>query len=162
MKGALCVLAGVVLLMVCTVRGEENNVPAPRFTRATVEQTEQSLVQALESNSPGLHVSAAQTARDLKTLMPERSFSRLAIPLMRIVKDEGAESCARVVAAMALHELHSAIGDFAIAREVIFSDCPKMRHICSWLTYYQWLENHPESAGTVVDDPNNITMGFGK
>ena len=101
---------------------------------------------ALESESPGLQTSAAITIRELKMMMPERSFSCFVIPLMRIVKTEEADRCSRVIAAIALHDLHSEMGDFAIARASKFCDCDKMKHICTWLTYYRLLENHPELA----------------
>ena len=160
MKTVLVFLAGVGLMVFTSARAMDNAVPAARFTRATVDQTERSLVLALESNSVGLRTSAAQTIRDLKVLIPERSFSRLVIPLMRIVKDHDADGCARVIAAIALHELRSAVGDFAISREAEFADCPKMRHICSWLAHYRHLEEHPEAQNQATDVPNALTLKF--
>jgi hypothetical protein len=112
-------------VVVSADRAKDAGTSAPAFTRATVEQTEKSLVKAL---------------------MPERSFSCFAIPLMRIVKNIDEERCVRLLAAIALHELHSAVGDYAIAREATFADCPKMKHLCKWLTYHQALEDRPELA----------------
>lgn len=68
------------------------------------------------------------------------------IPLMQLVKCEDANRCARVVAAITLHELHSAIGDYAIAQQARFTECPCITRTCSWLAYYQILEDHPEYA----------------
>lgn len=158
MKAVLVLLVVAGLVIFSTGWAKDNAVPSPRFTRATVDQTEKSLVMALGSNSLGLRTSAAQTVRDLKALMPERSYSRLVIPLMRIVKDQDAERCSRVIAALALHELHSAVGDFAIAREAQFTDCPKMKHICSWLAHERYLESHPEIQNQANIKPDEITM----
>ncbi len=125
---------------------QDSTVLAGLFKNATIEATERSLVMALESESPGLQTSAALTVRELKELMPDRSFSCLVIPLMRIVKTEEADGCSRVIAAIALHELHSAIGDYAIKCAAKSCECDKMKRICTWLTYYQLLEDHPELA----------------
>ncbi len=162
MKAVFVLLLAVALVNMSTAWSMDNSARAPRFTRATVDQTEESLVMALQSNSLGLQTSAAQTIRDLKSLFPERSFSRFIIPLMRIVKDQDAEACSRVVAALALHELHSARGDFAIQREARFTDCPKMRHICSWLAYNRYLENHPEARNQAATQVEELTMIFGE
>jgi hypothetical protein len=65
---------------------------------------------------------------------------------MRIVKDESRPCQARVTAAIALHELHSARGDYAIKQTALFTDCKHTKHVCNWLSYYQYLEEHPELA----------------
>ena len=160
MKSVLVLLVAVGLMVFTSAWAKDSAVPAARFTKATVDQTEKSLVLALESNSVGLRTSAAQTVRDLKVLMPERSFSRLVIPLMRIVKDQDTDGCSRVIAAIALHELRSAVGDFAISREAKFADCPKMRRICNWLTHYRYMEEHPEAPNQVIAVPNALTLKF--
>ena len=103
-------------------------------------------MKALESNSPGLQLTAAATVREMKALMPERSFSPLVIPLMRIVKDEAADRDARIVAAIALHELHSDKGDFAIKSMAQDTGNERFAYICSWLTFYRVKENNPEYA----------------
>lgn len=143
-------ILGVLLLsatvVAASVRAQDNSSTVVRFKNSTLEQTEKSLVRALESNSPGMHASAAQTIRELKTLMPAESFSCFVVPLMRIVKDEHAERCTRILAALALHDLHSARGDFAIARTALFTDCPRLKQLCSWLTYYRFREVHPENT----------------
>jgi hypothetical protein len=162
MKAVFVLLFAVALVNVSTAWSTDNTAQAARFTRATVEQTEKSLVMALASNSVGLRTSAAQTVRDLKALMPERSFSHLVIPLMRIVKDQNMEDCSRVVAALALHELHSATGDFAIEREARLTDCAKMKHLCSWLAYIRYLEDHPDAKNQASKKIDELTMRFGE
>lgn len=124
--------------------------PAGRFINATVEQSEQSLKLALESNSAGLQVSAAQTARDLKALLPREEFSSLIIPLMRIVKNEDAGTPCRIVAAIALHNLRSERGDYAIARAAQFTGNERVKHICSWLSYHRKHGEGLQPEGNVV------------
>jgi hypothetical protein len=141
MRTILGLCIGAIFLIVPLVHAQDNNAPVKRFVNLTIEQSEKSLVQALESNSFGMRLSAANTVRQLKEAYPEQSFSSLVFPLMRIVKDEGVEPSCRIVAAIALHELHSAVGDFAIARTAQFTDSPRVKHICSWLTYYRFLED---------------------
>jgi hypothetical protein len=134
------------LIVATPANAQDPSTLAGLFKNASIEATEQSLVMALNSESPGLQTSAALTVRELKALMPDRSFSCFVIPLMRIVKTEQADRCSRVIAAIALHDLHSAIGDYAIKCAAKFSECDRMKRICTWLAYSRLLENHPELA----------------
>ena len=156
------IVAVAILFVASFAQAQYNGDQVVRFKNATIEQTEKSLIQALESNSPGLQMSAAVTIRELKTLFPNRSFSSLVIPLMRIVKDEDGEGCSRVVAALALHDLHSAIGDYAISRAAQFAECSQLKRACAWLTYYRYAENHPEMAAADSNKSKDFTFGFGK
>ena len=111
------------------------------LSEAQLNVIEQNLVQALESNSPGLQASAAQVIRDVKKLRPEFKFSRSVIPLMGNVKNERSDIGARIVATLALHELKTARGDFAISRSAKFSNNGRIQHLCTWLTYARAKEN---------------------
>ncbi len=145
MRTSTMVIGGLLILGGVAARSQTvQNAPGP-FTRATVEQTEQSLVKALESNSPGLQLSAAATIRELKALMPDRPFSCFVIPLMRVVKNENGDRDARIVAAIALHELHSGKGDYAI-KSMASSTNERFAYICSWLTFNRAKEENPELA----------------
>jgi hypothetical protein len=135
MRTALALCLGMMVLVAAPVKALDETLPTPRFVNATVDQSEKSLKMALESISAGSQLTAAQTVRELKTLLPGRYFSSLVIPLMRIVKDENSDTHSRVVAAIALHELRSAMGDFAISRTAQFTDNHQVKHVCSWLTY---------------------------
>ena len=106
-----------------------------------LDQIEKNLILALESNSPGLQATAARTLKQVKALAPQYSFGDCIIPLMRIVKDENREVGARIMAGLALHELRSARGDFAIKREAEFTDVGQVRHVYQWLAYTRFLEN---------------------
>jgi hypothetical protein len=146
MKALTVLFAGAAMLFATSVRAQTNDGSVNRFKNATIEQTEKSLVLALESNSPGVQLSAAQTVRELKALYPSRSFSMFVIPLMALVKNEEESPSTRVLAAIALHELHSARGAYAIAQTAKFTDCARLKHTCEWLAYYQWLDDHPDIA----------------
>jgi len=138
MKAALVFCLGMMLPLVTQpLLAQDETPPVGRFTHATIEQVKKSLRTALETPSPSLQITAAYTTRQLKELLPDEEFSSLVIPLMRIVKDENAETSARMVAAVTLHRLHSATGDFAISRTAQFTDNARVKNICSLLTSYQ-------------------------
>jgi hypothetical protein len=120
------------------------------FKGSTVDVIERSLAMALRTPSPGMQASASQVIRDLKVLLPDQDFSLLVIPLMGIVKDEDADVSVRMVAAIALHDLQSGKGDFAIQRVAQFTKNERMKHHCLWLTYERVLKNPPASKTTAV------------
>jgi len=135
MKKILVLAAGVSILTAGVASAQDLSGPAFNPANAVrLEQSKKSLVMALESSSPGLQSSAAQTVRELKTLIPDDPFTCMVIPLMRIVKDEDAAVEARILAALALHELNSAKGDFAIKGEAKYSDVSRFQYICAALT----------------------------
>ncbi len=146
MRTSVVILGGLFILAGVAAQAQTTQIESKPFQHATVEQTEKSLVKALESNSPGLQLTAAATIRELKALMPERSFSSLVIPLMRVVKDEGADRDARIVAAIALHELHSEKGDYAIKSMAGGTANERFAYICSWLTVYRVKQGNPDFA----------------
>lgn len=96
---------------------------------------ERNLVVALESGVACMAADAALVLRDLKRIRPEQSFTSAVIPLMRILKNDECRCGCRVAAALALHQLQSERGDFAIEREAQFSSSRYVRHICRWLAY---------------------------
>ena len=117
-----------------------------QFSLQQLDRIEKSLISAMESNRPNLQASAAYTLLKLKTLVPGYSFSESIIPLMRIVKDESHEVGARVAAGLALHELRSERGDFAISREAKFTEVRLLNHLYSWLAYARFQERKNASA----------------
>jgi hypothetical protein len=139
-------LVGCFLMCGASVRAQVGSEKVQPFTHATIEQSEQSLVKALESTSPGLQVSAAATVRELKQMFPDRPFSCFVNPLMGIVKNENADRNARIVAAIALHELHSDKGDYAIKTMARLTADERLAYICSWLNRYRIEGEQPEVA----------------
>lgn len=153
---AFCV--GLVIVIAPLVKAQEDSPPVQWFIRATFEQTEQALLEGLQSTNPDILSSVAITVRDLQRLYPERSYSSFVIPLMRIVKNESAEQNARVSAAITLHQLRSAMGDYAISRTAQFTDNERVKHICSWLTYYRQREKQQDATATVEKIPIQISL----
>lgn len=152
MKKSHAVCAAPVMMISPLVRAEDGASTTLRFVHATVEQSEQSVLMGIDdSRDPRMLTSAASTMRQLKELFPDRSFPGFVIPLMRIVKNEGLDPTSRVTAAIALHRLQSAMGDFAIKRVGQFTSSDRVRHICTWLTYYRELgQQAPEISETPV------------
>ncbi len=125
-----------IAMLVCTSSAlSARNPDDVWFKGATVDAIERSLAMALRTPSPGMQASASQIVRDLKTLLPDQDFSLLIIPLMAVVKNEDADVSVRMVAALALYDLRSAKGDFAIERVGRFTHNDRLRHLCSWLSY---------------------------
>lgn len=136
----LCV--GLVIMMSPLVRADETS-PAPRFTNATIEHTEQTMVQGLAYSNPYMTAAIAITVRDLKGLYPNQEFASLVIPLMGALKDEDAPVFSRTAAATALHELRSARGDYAIEEMTFLGSSERVKNVCMWLKYYRLIEKYP-------------------
>ena len=151
MKAFAAILAVVLLCAVPALYAQDASKNDLPFQRATADQTEQSLKKALESNSTGLQISAALTVREMKRMMPKRSFTSLVIPLMGILKNEKAEESVRTIAAMALHDLHSSRGDYAIKMLAEDPASPGIQKMCQWLSYYKMNEQKPEYATKEVE-----------
>jgi hypothetical protein len=137
MKHLLALCVALVVLMSPSVKAQEE---VRRFIHATFEQTEQELLAGLQDTRPEILTSVALTVRDLKQLYPERSFSAFVIPLMRIVKDENGDETSRITAAIALNELRSAMGDFAISRTAQFTGSERVKRIYSWIAHNRHAE----------------------
>jgi len=132
----LCVMVSAIA---STIRaGDEPGTN--QFTEEKLNSIERNMVLTLESSIPGIQASAAQTVRDLKRLAPDYSFSRLVIPLMRILKDSNGETGPKILAALALHELGSEMGDFTIRRVAQFSEVPQLKRLCTWMVYERMVE----------------------
>lgn len=149
---ALCLVAGG---MLCT---------APAFAGGTddyigslpqqkIDLIERNIVNALESDIPGMQADAAQVVRDLKRLRPEQSFSACIIPLMALLKNEQGDGGARVLAALALDQLDSQRGHFAILRVASFTSDARLKHLCGWLAYERIAKKHPEEKGLASFEP---------
>ncbi len=127
-KRIVAALSGAVLLF-GMARANDSSSSGVLTANQDLGLMERNIVQALESGIPGLEVSAALTLKQVKLLLPSVEFSRTVIPLMRLVKDQDKNPRVRSAAALALHELHSATGDYAISRAAIFTDDHLVRHM---------------------------------
>ncbi len=103
----------------------------PQFTEEKINLIEDNLVKDLESPIPGVVIGGAQTVREMKKAVPTHDFAKLIIPLMAIVKDENGDRAARIIAALALHEIKSDRGDFAISREGEMSGDEVFKSLCA-------------------------------
>lgn len=145
---SMLVLVLVVVTATSAFGGKNNDELV--FKGTPVSLIERNLAIALKTPIPGIQASASQTARELMRLVPEYEFGSLVIPLMAIVKDEGSESSVRMLAALALHEIHSARGDFAIQRTPRFTSSSRMAHLCSWLAVERMKKDAPAPQETAM------------
>jgi hypothetical protein len=154
MKNFVVVLVGSILLG-SLVAGQSR----PQFTEKKLKQIDRNLVQCLKSDIPCVVCTALKTVRDVKALAPEYSFSHeMTIALMRIVKDEkrhqegdsagSVERCCnvRILAAVALNDMKSEMGDYAIKMQAKFTQSKRLKYICTWLAYNRMIENQGPST----------------
>jgi hypothetical protein len=130
---ALTLLCGIP----CVAQQSAENGGSPRppqFTEEKISLIEDNLVNDLESTIPGVVIGGTQTVREMKKAVPSHDFSKLIIPLMRIVKDEEADRAARILAALALDEIDSDRGNFAISREGEMSKDEVFKSLCANLS----------------------------
>ncbi len=144
------VLLGLALFAASVMaQGEARH--SPYFSDEKLYQFETNLIIALQSGYPSLESSAAQTLRELKAYNPGFSYSRSIIPLMHIVKTETADTRSRLCAILALHDLKSDRGDYAIAITAKFSDNQKVKKLCYWLAYTRQMEKTQLAVNTVQE-----------
>jgi hypothetical protein len=114
------------------VSAGSNGAPkAPQFTEEKIALIEENLVKDLESTVPGVVIGGVQTVREMKKAVPAHDYSKLIIPLMRIVKDEEADRAERILAALALDEIDSERGNFAISREAEMAKDEVFKTLCA-------------------------------
>jgi hypothetical protein len=140
MKQAIVVLAALCVLAVAA-QGQETSATTriekqhktSRFQGQHMKQTEATILQALEGNSPGVQQSSVQTLRELEQMYPAYSFSTLVMPLGDLLNNIHADGVVRRLAALALDELHSDAGDAAIKNVANANDDKGLQTLCSAL-----------------------------
>lgn len=120
------------------------------FKGTPVDLIERNLAAALRMQSDGVQASASQVVRDLKTLLPSQEFTSVVIPLMRIVKNEEGDAAVRMVAALALYDLKSSRGDFALSQMARFSKNERIKHLCTWLAIERNRQRSETSESTAL------------
>ncbi|MBI5472526.1 MAG: hypothetical protein HY961_09295 [Ignavibacteriae bacterium] len=128
----LAVVAALLSFAASAMAKEKSNEPLT-YRGALVSTIEENLTIGMKHYSPGVRLSAIRTARDLKALYPQESFDSFVIPLMTVLKDKNAPSQSRILAALALHDLRTARGDFAISQTALFTDDSRLANACAWL-----------------------------
>jgi hypothetical protein len=121
-----------------------NDASTPKIvlTQEKLRLIEQNLIIGLESNIPTLQASAALVLRQVKEIAPAYEFSLSVIPLMRLVRTESYDPTVRMAAALALHGLRTAQGDFAIARIAKFEDNPRVKKLLQAMAYERGLQSN--------------------
>jgi hypothetical protein len=103
------------------------------FLKEHLNQTEEMLLQSLESNDTNLVSSSVQTIRELEQAFPGEAFSSFIEPLSNIVRNENSDTHARILSALALDELHSDKGDASIYEVARTTHNQSVKDICSAL-----------------------------
>lgn len=149
--GAFAVVLLGLALMTASAMTQGEVRRTPYFSDEKLYLFETNLIIALQSEYPGLEASAAQTLRELKVYNPDFSYSRSVIPLMHIVKTESGDTRARLCAILALHDLKSDRGDYAIATTAKFSGNTQVQRLCSWLAYTRQVEKTQAIVHTIEE-----------
>ena len=149
---AFCLVAGGMLCTAPAFAGGSDGYIGS-LGQQRIDLIEQNIVNALQSDIPGMQADAAQLVRDLRSLRPEQPFADCVIPLMAIVKNEDVDSGARILAALALDQLESPMGHFTISRMASFTSDPRLKHVCSWLAYERKTGKHSDEKGIASFEP---------
>jgi hypothetical protein len=148
-RGLMLLVVGLLLIAVpalsqtdeSTTRVERQH-HLTRFQKNHMDQTEKSLREAIESESVGLQKTGIQAVRDLEQLDTRYPFADLIGPLSDKLKDSKADGTVRMLAALALDELHSDAGDAAIQSVADDKTANQgLRNLCKALLVRSWLES---------------------
>lgn len=132
---ALSILFSSMAVAIAQVDSTSKEVSqSKQFTDAKLKLIEENLVRDLENPAVGVCIGGAQAIRELKAKVPHFTFSKVINPLMHIVKDEQADRAARILAALALSDLDSERGNFAIQREGELASDELFKTLCVNLT----------------------------
>ena len=94
---------------------------------------EANLAATLANENPTIQAQAVQTMRELAQMFPSYPFKSLIAPLGAKLKDEKTDGTVRLLAALALDELHSDAGD-AVIKDVAGSSQDKsLQALCTAL-----------------------------
>ncbi len=139
-RSLLCI---ILVAGICGIALAEPPSPSSaNLTQAKLALIEKNLAIGLESGIPSLQASAALVLRQVKSLAPDYDFSLCIIPLMRIVRTSGYDVEARLASAVALHDLKSARGDFAIARIARFEDNARVKKVFTAMAFESGLQGN--------------------
>ncbi len=115
-----------------TTRLEAQHKP-PSSMAAHVPQYETNLVKMLDNEDVAVQAQAVQTIRDLEQMFPKYAFEKSLAPLEKKLKDEKADGTVRLLAALALDELHSDAGDAVIKSVANSSQDKGLKDLCTAL-----------------------------
>lgn len=112
--------------------GEQHN---SEFLKSHLKTTETMLIQHLRDTTMASELSAVQTIRELEQIFPNDAFSSFIEPLSDIVKNEKLDTQLRILAAIALDELHSDEGDKVIYEAANNSNNESVKNICRAISF---------------------------
>jgi len=133
-------IANVLCIAACGIVDAGSKEAQRTLTKVRVERIEKDLINAFRSDIPGLQTSAATTLLQVRKEVPEYSWSKCIIPLLRVVNDENSNPDARIAAALVLYELKSSHGNFSIVQNARFSSNARVKRFCSMLAAYHRLD----------------------
>ncbi len=93
------------------------------------------LLQHLQNDTTNSKLTAVQTVRELEQIFPDNSFSSFLEPLSEIVQNEESGTQLRILAAIALDELHSDAGDKAIYEAAKNSKNESVKNVCTAISF---------------------------
>lgn len=119
MKNSYMLIILISATLLTTVNAQSHNTRLEKqhkvkFINSSLEQTEEMILESLQSDKVGIVASSAQTIRQLQEIFPDKPFSSLIDPLIKIIQDEEGDTHVRILSALALDGLHSKKGDDAI------------------------------------------------
>jgi hypothetical protein len=122
MKRLLVALAVAIVMFAASLQAQEvpsdTRIASQHKTPSGMEKQlpkhEATLISTLADGNPTMQAQAIQTIRDLEQMFPKYSFKASLEPLTAKLKDEKADGTVRMLAALAMDELHSDAGDAVI------------------------------------------------
>jgi hypothetical protein len=111
------------------------------FIESHLMQSEEMLLKAFKSDAIGMIPSSLQTLIQLQEVFPEYEFSSLLEPLINLVRDENLDTQVRMLAALALNDLHTEKGDKVINDVASKTNNQSVKDICFTLSAEEVLIN---------------------
>jgi hypothetical protein len=141
MKTKHLILAAALLTLTMAAQAQEVHSTArimkqhhlSQFQKRHLNQTIASILDAINGDNVGLQQSAVQSLRTLEQLLPDEPFTSLIAPLTEKLKNSSTDRTVRLLAALALDELHSDAGDAAINATAAKSDDEGLQLLCKAL-----------------------------
>lgn len=103
------------------------------FQKKQMKQTEASILAGIQGESVGMQQGAIQALRELAQIAGDYPFSSLIIPLEGKLTNTQSDRTVRMLAALALDELHSDAGDAVIKSVAEKSEDEGLQALCKAL-----------------------------
>ena len=129
---ALCAAGSQAQVTESTTRVERQHKNLHRMEKK-LDQIQAQLIDVLRTGTPVVQAQAIQTIRELEQMFPTYSFDSMLLPLTKKLRDDNADSVVRLLAALALDELHSDAGDAAVRDVAESSHEEGVRKLCEAL-----------------------------